>query len=234
MEQVLNVAIITARGGSKRIPFKNIKNFLGKPILAYSISAALESGLFEEVMVSTDNEEIAGVAKKYGAVVPFLRSENASDDFASTEDALLEVFESYAAAGRRFEYGCCLYPTAPFVNANKLITAYQKLLSENVDTVFPVMPFSYPILRSLKMDNDRLKMNWEEYRESRSQDLPAAYHDAGQFYFFKVNTFLQKKSLFTNNTSGLVINELEGQDIDNLTDWRIAELKFQLLQNNHA
>ena len=226
------VAIITARGGSKRIPDKNIRPFLGKPILAYSIEAALTSGLFDEVMVSTDDPAIASVAREYGAAVPFLRSVKASDDFATTSDALLDVLHAYKEIGRNFEYACCIYPTAPFVTGKKLVAALNKLVAENADTVFPVMPFSYPVFRSLKMENEKLKMIWSEYRDTRSQDLPQSYHDAGQFYFFQVASFLQNKTLMTENVCGIIISELEGQDIDNLTDWRLAELKYQMSNIN--
>lgn len=228
------VAIITARGGSKRIPGKNIRAFLGKPIISYSIAAAIESELFDEVMVSTDDAAIADIACRFGATVPFMRSLKAADDYATTSDALLDVFAGYKAQGKHFEYACCIYPTAPFINGSKLAAAFQKLIAEKVDTVFPVMPFSFPVFRSMKMENNRLKMIWEEYRDARSQDLPKAYHDAGQFYFFYVPSFLQRKTLISGNISGLEISELEGQDIDNLTDWRLAELKYQLLMNNNG
>lgn len=226
------LAIITARGGSKRIPKKNIKLFLGKPIIAYSILASIESGLFDEVMVSTDDEEIAEISRKYGASVPFMRSANTSNDHATTADAILEVLEAYKRIGETFEYACCLYPTAPFVTAEKLVAAYGKLKSEKLDAVFPVMPFGYPIWRSLKMENGRLQLNWEEYKNARSQDLPTAYHDAGQFYFFNVAVFMQKKTIMTDNMGGINISEMEGQDIDNETDWQLAELKYQLMHKN--
>ncbi len=226
------LAIITARGGSKRIPKKNIKPFLGTPIIAYSIRAALESQLFDEVMVSTDSDEIASVAKQYGASVPFLRSIDASNDHATTADALLDVLDSYKVIGKTFEYACCLYPTAPFVTAERLTSAYNKLVDDKLDSVFPIMPFSFPILRSLKMEEGKLSMNWKEYKNARSQDLPKAYHDAGQFYFFNVPTFLQKKTLMTDNMGGIEINEMDGQDIDNEIDWKIAEVKYSIIHNN--
>lgn len=227
------IAIITARGGSKRIPKKNIKPFLGKPIIAYSIEAALKSELFEEVMVSTDDNEIASIAKEYGASVPFLRSDSAADDNATTADALLDVFEAYNKLNRVFDYACCLYPTAPFVTATKLKDAYNELVAQNFDSVFPVMKFSYPIWRSLKKDGNMLKMNWPEYLNSRSQDLLESFHDAGQFYFLKVESFLRDKKLFSDNSGGIVIDDLEGQDIDSFSDWKLAELKYQLMQSEN-
>ncbi|WP_448528258.1 pseudaminic acid cytidylyltransferase [Raineya sp.] len=223
-----NIAIITARGGSKRIPRKNIKDFLGKPIIAYSIEASLQSGIFQEVMVSTDDTEIAEVAQKYGAKVPFLRSAKNSDDFATTADVLTEVLENYAQLGQNFQYACCLYPTAPFVTAEKLQKAFQLLTESNADSVVPVATFSYPIWRSLKIENGKLQMNFPENLNKRSQDLPPAYHDVGQFYFFQVAKFLSTKRLFSDFSVPLHISELEMQDIDNETDWKLAELKYNL------
>ena len=223
------IAIITARGGSKRIPHKNIKNFLGKPIITYSIEAALKSELFSEVMVSTDDLEIAEISKRYGASIPFMRSASASDDNATTTDALIDVFETYTKQGKNFECACCIYPTAPFITSEKLIQAYNKLIEDRLDVVFPIMKFSYPIWRSLKKDGEKLIMNWPQHLNSRSQDLPETFHDAGQFYFFRVNTFLEEKKLFGENSGGIEIDETEGQDIDNEMDWRLAELKYQLM-----
>ncbi|SFH12503.1 pseudaminic acid cytidylyltransferase [Pontibacter chinhatensis] len=226
-----SLAIIPARGGSKRIPRKNIRPFLGKPIIAYSIEAALASGLFAEVMVSTDDEEIAHVAQEYGANVPFLRSTGASDDFATTAQVLEEVLLKYKAQGKSFEAACCLYPTAPFVTAKLLQESYKKLQEGDFDTVFPVLQYSYPIWRSLKVEQGKAAMNWPEHLNSRSQDLPAAFHDAGQFYWFRVDTFLEDKKLFTGNSGVIELSELEAQDIDSVTDWKLAELKYKLLHN---
>lgn len=226
-----NVAIITARGGSKRIPRKNIKLFLDKPIIAYSIEASLESGIFQEIMVSTDDEEIAEIAVKYGAKVPFLRSTENSNDFATTADVLVEVLSSYHKQSHYFDYACCLYPTAPFVTASKLQNAHSLLIENQADSVIPVASFSYPIWRSLKVENGKLLMNFPENMNKRSQDLPLAYHDVGQFYFFNVQKFLDQKRLFTENTVPLPISELEMQDIDNETDWKLAELKYKLIHN---
>ncbi len=226
-----NIAIITARGGSKRIPRKNIKDFLGKPIIAYSIEASLQSGIFQEVMVSTDDAEIAEVAQKYGAKVPFMRSAKNADDFATTTDVLIEVLENYQNLGQNFQYACCLYPTAPFVRAEKLQKAFQLLTESNADSVVPVAAFSYPIWRSLKIENGKLQMNFPENLNKRSQALPPAYHDVGQFYFFEVAKFLSTKRLFSDFSVPLHVSELEMQDIDNETDWKLAELKYQLLKN---
>jgi pseudaminic acid cytidylyltransferase len=225
------VAIITARGGSKRIPRKNIKEFLGQPIIKYSIDAALQSGCFDEVMVSTDDAEIAEFAKQCGASVPFIRSEKNADDHSTTADVLLEVIHAYKDIGKTFDYACCIYPTAPFVTAEKLKTAFKKLTEGNSKSVVPVVRFSFPILRSFKMGNDLIKLNWPEYLNTRSQDLAPAYHDAGQFYFFRTDSFLTDKKIFTDQTIGIEMPESEVQDIDSNEDWLIAELKFQIKFN---
>lgn len=231
-----NVCIITARGGSKRIPRKNIKDFCGKPIIAYSICAALNSGIFDEVMVSTDDQEIADVARRYGAKVPFLRSEKNSDDYATTADVLAEVLEEYAKQGRSFSAMCCIYPTAPFITAEKLRSAYKVFRDSNAEMLEPVVVYSYPPQRSFLLRDGNLVYQWPEYVRTRSQDLEPWYHDAGQFYFYNIDMF--NKSFkddcpqrgYTLRTVPFVLNEIEVQDIDNLSDWELAEAKFRLLQ----
>jgi pseudaminic acid cytidylyltransferase len=223
------VAIITARGGSKRIPRKNIKPFLGKPIILYSIEAAISSGCFSEVMVSTDDDEIAEIARKAGAKVPFKRSTQNANDHATTADVILEVLNQYMELGANFDTACCIYPTAPFVNADKLKEAYRLLSKEGVKSVVPIVRFSFPILRSFKMENGYVKMNWPEYLNTRSQDLPPAFHDAGQFYFFKIADFIKDKKVFTDCTLGMEMPESEVQDIDNEEDWKVAEIKYTFL-----
>lgn len=225
------VCIITARGGSKRIPRKNIKDFCGKPILAYSIGVALESKLFDEVMVSTDDFEIAETAKKYGASVPFMRSAKASDDMTPTAPVLVEVIEEYKKLNQNFEYLCCIYPTAPLLRKERLQEAYELLVKGNLDCVFPILRFGFPIQRAFRMNADSLvSMIHPENLIVRSQDLEPAYQDAGQFYFMNVATLLVKKSLVTDKTAGLLLTEMEAQDIDNLEDWRIAEFKYNYRQ----
>src|SRR3989344_7763181 len=199
-----NVAIITARGGSKRIPRKNIKLFLGQPIIKYSIEAALKSNCFNEVMVSTDDVEIAESARKLGAVVPFLRSQLNSNDHASTADVIDEVLRAYSELGKEFDNFCCLYPTAPFVTAKKLSEAMNVLSGKDVDAVFPVVRFSYPIQRGLKIEDGLIKMIWPENLNKRSQDLDSAYHDAGQFYFMKVKSFLEERKVFAEKSFPLI------------------------------
>jgi pseudaminic acid cytidylyltransferase len=229
-----NVAIITARGGSKRIPRKNIKDFLGKPIIAYSIETALGSGLFNYVMVSTDDDEIAEVAKKYGAEVPFIRSKQTSDDFTGTADVVLEVLRDLQKSGKQFENACCIYPTAPFINKQTLNESYKLLTDKKFDSVFPVCSFSYPIQRALEINNSKTTMVWEENLNKRSQDLPVRYHDAGQFYWMHIESFLTAKKLFTQNTGSVILDELQVQDIDNETDWKLAELKYSLLNTKRS
>lgn len=221
-----SIAIITARGGSKRIPRKNVKLFCGKPIITYSIEAALQSGLFEEVMVSTEDEEIAQIARQAGASVPFMRSQESAGDYASTDDVLLEVLKAYEEQGRTFDTFCCLYPTAPFVTAQKLQKA-MKLL-EQADSVMPVVPFSFPPQRCMVLNEaGELHMKWPEYAQTRSQDLEPYYHDCGQFYCCKMDLFLQYKTTDLPHMMPMIMSELEVQDIDNPDDWEIAELKYQ-------
>jgi len=224
------LAIITARGGSKRIPKKNIKLFHGRPIIAYSIEAAMDSNIFDEVMVSTDDPLIANVARERGAKIPFMRSKETSDDHSTTAAVLQEVIKNYSDHGRDFLFACCIYPTAPFITKEKLISAFELLTKSGADSVIPVTKFSFPIWRSFQMKDGKLSYNWPEFAPKRSQDLPAAYHDCGQFYFFKCDAFLRLQTLVTDNTIGLEVPESEVQDIDNEEDWKIAEIKFDLLQ----
>lgn len=220
------LAVITARGGSKRIPRKNIKDFLGRPIIAYSIEAALESGLFDEVMVSTDDEEIAKVARAHGASVPFMRSAETSDDYATTADVLLEVLDSYEELGGPFESLCCVYPTAPFVTAAKLKAALS-LFEEGADAVLAVTEFSFPPQRGLIETPRGLEFWQPENAGARSQDLPTIYHDAGQFYFFKASSLRRYGGLCGGDVRGLVVPQTEVQDVDNPVDWQLAEMKYE-------
>ena len=226
-----SIAIITARGGSKRIPRKNIRPFLGKPIIVYSIEAAINSSCFDEIMVSTDDNEIADIARKAGANVPFMRSPKTSYDNATTVEVLVEVLEKYKSLGKEFDYCCCIYPTAPFINKSKLLNAYNKILSSKAKSLVPVVRFGFPILRSFKIENGLVKMNWPEHMNSHSQSLPIAYHDCGQFYIFKIKDFLIDKKLFSDSTIPFEIPESEVQDIDNEEDWKVAEIKYKLLIN---
>ena len=224
------LAIIPARGGSKRILRKNIKLFLGKPIIAYSIEAALKSKLFDEVMVSTDDEEIREIALKYGAKVPFLRSETNANDFATTAAVINEVLEVYKTRNKLFKYCICIYPTAPFVSSNLLIKAFKKLKKDKLDVVFSVLKYGFPIQRAMKINKeDKVEMVDVSKMNTRSQDLESSFHDAGQFYALNVSAFIKKQKLWTDNTGCIEINELKAQDIDTETDWKLAELKYKLL-----
>ena len=222
-----SLCIIPARGGSKRIPRKNIREFLGKPIIAYSIEIAVKSGLFDEVMVSTDDEEIREVSIGCGASVPYLRSEKNSDDYATTMDVINEVVTRYRDIGQTFDYVCCIYPTAPFVKIEHLKEGQDLLLSSNCKSVFPIVEFSYPIWRGLSLHSDnRSSMVWPEHLTSRSQDLDKVYHDAGQWYWLNIHKI--DSSLFSDDSRSVVLDPLNVQDIDNETDWLLAEMKFNL------
>lgn len=224
-----NLCIIPARGGSKRIPRKNVKPFLGKPMLAYSIEAALATGLFDEVMVSTDDKEIAEVALKYGAKVPFMRNAETANDFATTDDVLIEVVKMYKEMGQEFDNLCCIYATAPMIQVKDIISAYEILQSSNFTVVYPVVQFSYPIWRCLDMAKDgSMNYHWPEFEFSRSQDLPKEYHDTGTFYWHKIKRWMNGEI----KTGGIIVDETTIQDIDTETDWKIAEMKYKLLFNN--
>lgn len=226
MEQK-RIAVITARGGSKRIPKKNIKDFCGKPILAYSIEAALQSQLFDEVMVSTDSQEIADIAITYGASVPFMRSEATANDFATTNDVLVEVFTEYEKRGQQFDEAVCIYPTAPFITAKKLQDAVRIMEEEQADALTPVVKFSFPPQRAFVIREGSLEYQFPECAPKRSQDLEPIYHDCGQFYVMKVENIL--KGLPANKSVPLIVSELEVQDIDNEEDWKMAEIKYKMM-----
>ncbi|WP_165055146.1 MULTISPECIES: pseudaminic acid cytidylyltransferase [unclassified Adlercreutzia] len=223
------VCIITARGGSKRIPRKNVRDFCGKPIIAYSIEAALQSGLFDEVMVSTDDEEIAEVARGCGAAVPFMRSAEASDDFATTADVLVEVLSEYAKRGRGFDVMCCLYPTAPFVSAVELREA-AAMLDAGATSVVPVTAFDFPPLRGYKVGpSGELAYAFPECALARSQDLPEMVHDCGSFCFAQVSAFEASGGFMTPGVRALRIPGKLVQDIDTLEDWDLAEWKYRAM-----
>jgi len=224
-----NLAIIPARGGSKRIPRKNIGDFLGKPIISYSIEAALKSGLFEEVMVSTDDKEIAKIAVKYSAMVPFYRSAETSDDFTSTMEVIKEVVSEYENQfNKKFDLICCIYPTAPLIQVQHLKNGLDILLAKNFDSVFPVVAFGYPVWRGVEItDEGKTQMIWPEYKNVISQELRTVYHDAGQWYWMNMNQL--EDSIFARNSGSIVLSEEEVQDIDNLTDWKLAEMKYKLI-----
>lgn len=220
-----NLAIITARGGSKRIPRKNIKEFFGKPMLFYAINAAFESGIFDEIMVSTDDDEIAQIARNLGAKVPFMRSAKTADDFATTADVLKEVVSKYQEMG--FEIGqiCCIYPCVPFLSGDLLKKAYEKLVNSNANALTPVVRYSFPIQRAFVVDKDGfLQFREPQNAPKRSQDLEPTYHDAGAFYFFKFSDLRSDKKI------AYEIDEIFAQDIDTIDDWKMAEMKYEIMQ----
>ncbi len=225
----MKVAVITARGGSKRIPHKNIRPFCGKPILAYSIEAALQSGIFDEVMISTEDDEIAKIAQDYGAAFPFRRSEETAGDHAMTIDVMTEVVESYQKIGVRPEMVCCIYPTAPFVTAEKLKKAYTAFAESGAQALIPIVKFSFPPQRCFVVDGEYVKFKWKEYELTRSQDLEPYYHDAGQFYMLRTDAMMEQRTMLPERTIPLICDEMEVQDIDNLEDWKIAEIKYQTM-----
>jgi pseudaminic acid cytidylyltransferase len=227
-----NLAIIPARGGSKRIPRKNIKNFLGKPIITYSIEAAIRSQLFSEVMVSTDDDEIAKIAKNAGASVPFFRSVNNSDDTAILIDVILEVVSEYRNQGRTFNSICCVMPTSPFITNKFLKESYDLLLENEFSSVIPIVEYGYPIQRAFILNNNKLSMKWPDNYIARSQDLQKSYHDSGMFFWLTLEGLKKYNSGVNNNTGGYIVPESEVHDIDNEEDWILSEIKYQFVQKN--
>lgn len=226
------IAIITARGGSKRIPRKNIRAFCGRPIIEYSIEAAKKSGVFDEVMVSTDDEEIAEIARKAGASVPFTRSTENAGDMAATHEVILEVLNEYKKQGKEYDVVCCIYPTAPFLTADILKESAEKLDTTGADGVVPVVAYSFPPQRCFIIENERVTYKWPENRLKRSQDLEKMYHDCGQFYMLRVKPFIEEKSMVLKNTVPYIMDEMQVQDIDTEEDWEIAEVKFTMRKNS--
>lgn len=223
------IAIITARGGSKRIPRKNIKEFMGKPMLAYAIESALSSGIFDEVMVSTDDEEIAAIARRYGANVPFLRSEKTANDFATTYDVLEEVVLEYRKQGVEYDNLCCIYPCVPFLTGEILRNACHAKKEKGAAALMPVVRYSFPIQRAVRVNEE----GWLEYREpinasKRSQDLEPSYHDVGMFYMVDTQVLLETKTLVPAHTVLFEMDECCVQDIDTDEDWKLAELKYKV------
>jgi pseudaminic acid cytidylyltransferase len=227
------IAIIPARGGSKRIPRKNIKSFCGIPVISYPIANAIQSKIFTEVMVSTDDEEIASISLDAGAKVPFYRSSENSTDLSSTIDVILEVLNNYEKQGRYFEYGCCIYPCTPLLRPERLIEAKNQLISDSeTDVVIPLLRYTHPIQRALKLENDfRIKQLNPKMMTVRTQDMQTAYHDSGQFYFFRTKSLRKYHSIWCAKAKGVELEEMEAQDIDTLNDWILAEFKFKLLRD---
>ena len=219
-------AVIPARGGSKRIPRKNIKEFHGKPIIAYSIQTAIESKLFEEVIVSTDDSEIAEIAESYGALAPFRRPESLSGDYASSFGVIAHSVQWLIDNDCSPTHVCCIYPTAPFLKKDFLEEGFTLLINERLDFVFSVTSFPYPIQRALRVDNGLVTMKDPSFQLARSQDLEEFYHDAGQFYFGSSDAFISKSSIFEAQTGCIKLPRETVHDIDNPEDWKIAEKMF--------
>ena len=230
----MNIAIIPARGGSKRIPKKNIKKFLGKPIISYSIEAALKSKLFKKVIVSTDSEEIANIAAEYGAEVPFLRPKQLSDDFSGTHEVVGHAVEWIEEKIIKLDYVCCIYATAPLIQDNDLVKGFEIIQKGNWDSVIASTSYSYPIFRSFKKNSQGgLKMIFPEFYNSRSQDLPEIYHDAGQFYWAKPEIWKKPSEMYNEKNAIVEIPNYRVQDIDTIEDWRRAELLYQILDQKN-
>ena len=232
-----NVCIIPARGGSKRIPDKNIRPFCGRPVIEYSICAARNSGLFDRVIVSTDSPRIGEYAQKAGAEVPFVRPSELSDDYAVTDAVFTHALRWLESSDCPASFACCLYATAPFVRADDLARGFRALRDASATAAFAVTCFEFPVFRALKVnDAGRLEMYWPEHRLTRSQDLPQALHDAGQFYWVDVPQYLATGRIYNDNAVAVMMPSHRVQDIDTPEDWRRAELMFQaqdtLVQNS--
>ena len=225
------VAIIPARGGSKRIPGKNIRPFLGRPIIGYSIDAALKSNLFDRVIVSTDSEKIAEIASSFGAEIPFFRPQELSDDFTGTDPVVLQTLEVLKDRKIEVSHVCCIYPTAPFIRIEYLKKGLEILMETDADSAFSVTTFPYPIMRGLRRDkNGRIKMIWPEHFNTRSQDLEEAYHDAGQFYWARTDRYAVNRRFFSDNAIPVILPRHLVHDIDTEEDWALAELMFKNIQ----
>lgn len=229
MSEKMNlVAVIPARGGSKRIPRKNIRLFAGKPILAYSVAAARESGLFHRILVSTEDEEIAAVARECGAEVPFMRPAELADDHVGADAVFLHALEWLEARGQPADYACCIQATAPLLEAGDLRAGYEKMREAGAAASMAVAPFRYPIFRAMKVnERGRLQMIWPEHRGSRSQDLPVAYQDAAQFYWVEVARYEVLREKIWDEAVPIVLPAGRVQDIDTLEDWELAERLFE-------
>jgi len=225
------LAIIPARGGSKRIPHKNIRLFYGKPIMYYSINAAKESGLFDEIIVSTEDTGIAEVAQSLGANVPFYRSSEAAGDKATLASVIIDVIDAYEKKNIRFDYICCILATAPFVTAARLREGYQKLIEGNFDSVVPFVKYPVPIQQAFKLNQTtgKVEMFFDDQYGIMTQDMVPSFYDAGQFYWMKPESVKQKHRISCDNTGAIILSELEAHDIDTEDDWAIAEQKYKYL-----
>jgi N-acylneuraminate cytidylyltransferase len=226
----VKIAVIPARGGSKRIPHKNVRPFCGKPMIAWPIAAARESGCFDHIVVSTDDEEIARIALSHGAEVPFVRPAELSDDYTATRPVVIHAIREAEKLWGHAEFICCIYATSPFMTSTDIRNGLDVLVKSDADFAFAVTTFPYPIQRALKRTAaNRVAMFHPEHRLTRSQDLEEAYHDAGQFYWGRTRAFLEDRPTFSDAAIPIVLPRSRVQDIDTLEDWRRAELMFEAL-----
>ena len=227
-----NLAIIPARGGSKRIPNKNIKDFFGKPIITYPIFEALSSQIFSEVMVSTDSIKIAKLSEKIGAKVPFIRSQKNSDDYSILPDVIEEVLNEYKKLGKDFDNICCIMPTNPFLTSDILTDSFKKFKEGDGESMIAVKKLNTPIEKTYELKNNMLYPVFKEHFKVRTQDLKPKYSDAGSFFWVTIEAFNTHKKGITNKTIPYILDESRVQDIDNLEDWQLAELKYKNLNND--
>jgi pseudaminic acid cytidylyltransferase len=230
----MNLAVIPARFGSKRIPKKNIKNFLNKPIISYSIEAAIRSKCFDKVIVSTDSDEISLIAKNYGAEVPFVRPQSLSDDDADTLSVVRHAIKYFESKEVIFKNICCIYATAPLITPQDIIQSLKKLDSSDVSFSMPVTKYPFPIQRAFKIECKRIRMFNEANFSTRSQDLDEAWHDAGQFYWGKAGAWLDSDLLFGPSTSPIILPSFRVQDIDTEEDWKRAEILYNILNSENS
>tara|TARA_R110002020_G_scaffold20990_12_gene71001 strand:- start:3512 stop:4216 length:705 start_codon:yes stop_codon:yes gene_type:complete len=225
------VAIIPARGGSKRIPHKNVKPFCGKPMIAWSIEVAKASGCFDKIIVSTDDHEIADIAEQWGAEVPFLRPHGLADDYTGTLPVIRHAIQWLSDHELTVDYACCVYATAPFLTSEDLMRGCELIQQSGVSFVFSVTSYAFPIQRAIRItENGRVAMFNPEHFQTRSQDLEDAWHDAGQFYWGKAEAWLEEKSIFSADSVPLQLPRHRVQDIDTSEDWARAEWLFKAMQ----
>lgn len=225
------VALIPARGGSKRIPGKNIRNFAGRPIIAYSIDEAVGTGLFDRIIVSTDSPEIAETAKSCGAEVPFLRPAEYSNDFVGYDVVVIHALDFLRKEGYDAKYVCLIHATAPFLRKEDILRGFEILKEKKASTVFSVGRIACPIMRALKLNDDgKVAMFWPEYEKVRSNDIPDAYQDAGQFYWLDVETFVRERKFFSSDSYPVILPKHIVHDIDTAEDWETAEILFSALR----
>ena len=224
------VAIIPARGGSKRIPRKNIRPFMGQPMIGYSIKAAQASGLFDSIVVSTDDEEIADVARGFGALVPFMRPGDLSNDHAGTGAVIIHALQWFIDQGTPFDAACCIYATAPFLDSERLVEGWEKLKAPGKRFAFSVTSYAFPIQRALRKAGDSVEMFWPENLMKRSQDLEPAYHDAAQFYWGWAEAFLNGEVTFSRISAPVILPRTQVVDIDTPEDWEVAEVTYRVLK----